>query len=101
MNTTACPVCRSQGYLAAPELPGLYRCTNWKCRAEYFVTRNRCKECGDDIEVDYEYCPFHSYLGDDPPRPRREDYCRLCLEPVEEGTEYCVAHNRERNEEDF
>lgn len=59
----------------------------------------RCKQCNDDIEDDYEYCTFHSYLGDDPPRPRREDYCRLCLEPVEEGTEYCTHHNHQRNDE--
>lgn len=85
--------------MATLELPQLYRCTNRKCRAEYVVERNRCGACNEEIEDDYDYCEFHAYLGNDPPRPRREDSCQVCRNHVEEGTEYCREHNDQFRDE--
>lgn len=93
--STDCPICGSNGRLATLTIPDLYRCTNWKCKTEYSVQRNRCKRCNDPIEDDFDFCPFHWYLGNDPRRPGREEYCKICREPADEGSEYCTTCTEE------
>jgi hypothetical protein len=97
--STNCPQCGSQGRIANLALLDLYRCTNWKCRTEYFVQRKRCGACNEEIADENEYCYFHAYLGNDPPPPRREDFCKVCLNHVSEGIEYCADHERQFREE--
>lgn len=53
MAATSCPECGGKGLLNTNMLLSLYRCT--KCREEYEVVWNTCRECGDWIDDDREY----------------------------------------------
>ena len=97
--STDCPLCGNTGRLATLTIPNLYLCTNRKCRAEYIVQRKHCNACNEEIADENEYCHFHAYLGDDPPPPRREDFCRVCRDHVADGSDLCADHERQFNEE--
>jgi hypothetical protein len=61
MNTN-CPACDAPGYVLGLDLFGLYRCSNRRCRAEYYVEWRKCAMCGDIAQEDSDHCDFHTRM---------------------------------------
>ena len=89
--STNCPSCGSPGKIACLEIMDLYRCSNWKCREEYHVTRNTCQSCGDWIEDDQAYCSAHGGSHGEPRTNFRT--CTQCDNyTTDEDNPYCALH---------
>ena len=62
-SQTDCPFCGSPGILATHQLLDLYRCTNRKCRQEFWVEHQLCQHpsCADWVDDDESgYCWYHA-----------------------------------------